>query len=559
MTPRDKLSIAPSDLSFQPGAIRSDEVSSRDSSRTIDEDRSPTVFLQRSEPASAPVPRPVGPIPDGIVRTRGLSWRPMPQDRQSRSRTCRPLRILKFGGTSLGNVSAILGAVDIIQSAAANGELVVVVSAIAGVTNKLIEAAQGSEAGDRETVSTILQELKLRHTEAANSLIHSPEGRDALNQKMAALFDECEQFCVGTRLLRELTPRTRDAISGLGERLSAPLVAAVLRDRGVACESVEATDLIVTNSNHGCAEPLMDLTSERCQIRLRPFLRQRIVPIVTGYIGATEGGLLTTLGRGGSDYSATILGAALDATEVVIWTDVDGVLTADPRLVPEAATIPEISYSEAAELAYFGAKVLHPKTLYPLTRSGVPVLIRNTFTPDRPGTKITPYGSLESTGVKALTAIKDVALVTLGGPGIVGMTDVLSRTFSATAAVKAEVLMVSQSSSQNDICFVVSSSSARSTLEALRREFSQDLEREKVEHITIDSHVAIVAAVGQRMRGMAGIAGRTFGALGKESVYVIAIAQGSSECNISFLIALKDMNAAVIALHREFQLGAADA
>jgi aspartokinase/homoserine dehydrogenase 1 len=515
--------------------------------------------LEDDQPALAREPRPTGPAPEGIARSGRPLWRTSAQDRHSRHRTSRPLQILKFGGTSLGDVDAIRRVLDIIQAAATSADVVIVVSAMSGVTNKLIEAARLSEAGDRDTVSRILEELRTRHTAAADSLIHSAEEGKALHQRMEALFAECEQLCLGTQLLRELTPRTRDAISGLGERLSAPLVATALRVRGLNSEAVDATDLIVTNANHGSAEPLPDLTNERCQLRLRPLLRQGVVPVVTGYIGATNAGVLTTLGRGGSDYSATIVGAALDATEVVIWTDVDGVLTADPRLVPGAATIPEISYSEAAELAYFGAKVLHPKTLHPLMQSGVPVLIRNTFSPERAGTKITPDGSPETTGVKALTAIKDVALVTVGGPGIVGMTDVLCRTFSATASVQAEVLMVSQSSSQNDICFVVSSHGAKRTVEALRQEFSQDLEREKVEHITVDSNVAVVAAVGQRMRGMAGIAGRTFGALGKESVNVIAIAQGSSECNISFLIALKDMKAALTALHREFQLSQAGA
>ena len=264
--------------------------------------------------------------------------------------------------------------------------------------------------------------------------------------------------------------------------------------------------------------------------------------------------MLTTLGRGGSDYSATILGAALDAGEVIIWTDVDGVLTADPRLVPEAQIIPEISYREASELAFFGAKVLHPKTLRAVVQAGIPVWIRNTFTPERTGTKITPKGKSNGGGVKALTAIKDVALVSLGGPGIVGVSDVLARTFSATAAVQASILLVSQSSSQNDICFIVAAGDAKRTVEGLRKEFAQDVAHEKVEHITIDPNIAIVAVVGENMRGTPGVAGRTFIALGQENVNIIAIAQGSSESNISFVVEEKDMKAALVATHREFKL-----
>jgi aspartate kinase len=278
------------------------------------------------------------------------------------------------------------------------------------------------------------------------------------------------------------------------------------------------------------------------------------VPVVTGFIGATADGILTTLGRGGSDYSATILGGAMNADEVIIWTDVDGVLTADPRLVPEARTIPVISYREAAELAYFGAKVLHPKTLNPVMQAAIPVWIRNSFFPEREGTKITPEGKSIGGGVKALTAIRDVALISVGGPGIVGLTDVVGRTFSTTAELRASVLLISQSSSQNDICFIVSAADAQRTVEALRKEFAQDLAHQKVEHITVDPNIAIVAVVGENMRGTPGIAGKTFNALGRENVNLIAIAQGSSESNISFVVEEKAVKTALLTTHREFGL-----
>jgi aspartate kinase len=298
----------------------------------------------------------------------------------------------------------------------------------------------------------------------------------------------------------------------------------------------------------------MPPTRERCEARLLPLLQQGIVPVVTGFIGATRERVLTTLGRGGSDYSATILGGALAADEVIIWTDVSGVLTADPRLVPSARTIPEISYREAAELAHFGAKVLHPKTLRAVTESGIPVWIRNTFEPEHPGTKITPQGSASSAGVKALTAIRDVSLIAVGGPGIVGLPDVVGRTFSTTASVRANVLLISQSSSQNDICFIVFSSDAKRTVDALRQQFAQDLMHQKVEHITLDPNIAIVAVVGENMRGTVGMAGRTFSVLGRENINIIAIAQGSSETNISFVVASQDMKRALLAVHQEFAL-----
>lgn len=455
----------------------------------------------------------------------------------------------------MGDAACIGKVVEIIRAASRETNVVVVVSAMSGVTNKLIEAARQAEVGDAKQVAMIFEELHKKHEATAAALIHSATELKRIEQKMREIFQEGDHLCQGTILLHELTPRALDSIASLGERLSAPLVGAALMDRGLDCEAIEATELIETDSYHGCAEPRMHQTRERCEARLRPLLRGGKIPVVTGYIGVTAEGVLTTLGRGGSDYSATILGAALDADEVVIWTDVDGVLTADPRLVARVSTIPEISYREAAELAYFGAKVLHPKTLRPVMQSDIPVWIRNTFAAEQPGTKITLSGSSNGGGVKALTAISDIALINVGGPGIVGVRDVLGRTFKTTAAVQADVLLVSQSSSQNEICFVVPSAIAKRTIEALRCEFAQDLAHEEVEHITLNPDVAIVAVVGENMRGTPGIVGRTLGALGRENVSIIAIAQGSSETNISFLVAQKDTKAALMATHREFRLG----
>jgi len=468
------------------------------------------------------------------------------------------LQVMKFGGTSVGDASCITRTAKIIARAAKENLCVVVVSAMSGVTNRLIEAAKTAQAGNAAEAEAIMDALRQQHETALSSLLPDEQKRARLRERMEQVLAEGRRLCEGTALLRELTPRTLDAISSLGERLSAPLVAAAVHELGVCSEAIEATELVVTDAFHGGAEPQMELTREKSQARLRPLLEKGIVPIVTGFIGATCEGQLTTLGRGGSDYSATILGAALDADEVIIWTDVDGVLTADPRLVPEARTIPVISYREAAELAYFGAKVLHPKTLNPVIQAAIPVWIRNSFTPEKPGTKITPEGHTIGGGVKALTAIRDVTLITVGGPGIVGLPDVVGRTFSTTAEVRANVLLISQSSSQNDICFIVSTADAQRTVEALRKEFAHDLAHHKVEHITVDSNIAIVAVVGENMRGTPGIAGKTFNALGRENVNLIAIAQGSSECNISFVIEEKAVKAALLTTHREFGLHKAE-
>ena len=464
------------------------------------------------------------------------------------------LQVMKFGGTSVGDASCIARVTDIVAKCARKNPVVVVVSAMGGVTNRLIEAATCSEAGDRDRATALLNGLREQHARALEALIQNPETRKHLALSVEENLRLAQRLCEGTALIHELTPRTLDSISSLGERLSAPLVAGALGECGVRSEAIEATELVVTDSYHGAAEPLMDLTRQRSEARVRPLLQRGIVPVVTGFIGATPDGVLTTLGRGGSDYSATILGGALDADEVIIWTDVNGVLSADPRLVPEARTIPEISYREAAELAYFGAKVLHPKTLRAVMQAGIPVWIRNTFEPENLGTKITPQGRSSSGGVKALTAISDVSLIAVGGPAIVGLPDVVGRTFSTTASVRANVLLISQSSSQNDICFIVSSSDAKRTVEALRQQFAQDLAHQTVEHITLDPNIAIVAVVGENMRGTVGMAGRTFSVLGRENVNIIAIAQGSSESNISFVVASSDMKKALLAIHREFAL-----
>jgi bifunctional aspartokinase / homoserine dehydrogenase 1 len=495
-------------------------------------------------------------LPEDAVNTSNILFEDLPEQApihvQNSPKGSKSLRVMKFGGTSVGDADCIERVVEIILSSSRESSLIVVVSAMSGVTNRLTEAATRSEGGERETVTSIFDGLRKQHTAAAVSLIRSVEDRNRICLQMEEIIQEGEHLCLGTILLRELTLRARDAISSLGERLSAPLVAAALASRGMEAEAIEATELVVTDSNHGAAEPQMEATRQLCEGRLRPLLQRGIVPVVTGFLGATAEGVLTTLGRGGSDYSATILGAALEADEVIIWTDVDGVLTADPRLVSAANTIPEISYSEAAELAFFGAKVLHQKALRPLMRSEIPVWICNTFAPERRGTKITHSGSQNSCGVKALTAISDVAMITVGGPGVMGVRDLLGRTFTTAAAVRADVLLISQSSSQNSICFAVPSALARCVVEALSREFAQDLAGEEVEHITLNSNVSIITVVGENMRGTPGIVSLTCNALSRENINVLAIALGSSECNISLVVAREDMKTSLVAAHEEF-------
>ena len=464
------------------------------------------------------------------------------------------LQVMKFGGTSVGDAGRIRGAAEIVAAAARRGAVVAVVSAMGGVTNRLVEAAHAAERGDALAAESLRAALVAQHAEAAESLISDALERERTRVEVEAIIEETASLCRGTALLCELTPRALDAVSGAGERLSARLVAGALRELGVDAVAVDATELIVTDGEHGRAEPLMEETRTRASARLAPLLERGAVPVVTGFIGASQTGILTTLGRGGSDYSATILGAALGASEIVIWTDVDGVMTADPRLVAGARVINEISYSEAAELAYFGAKVLHPKTLRPVEEAAIPVWIRNSFRPEGRGTKITPTGNPAPGGVRAITAHTGVSLLTVGGSGIVDVPGSAARTFAAVAEARANVLMISQASSQNDICFVVASPDAERAVASLRRAFAFDLAHRQLDHINLGAEVAVVAVVGDRMRGTPGIAGRVFSALGAKGVNVIAIAQGSSEYNVSFVVAAREVRAAVGAIHTEFAL-----
>jgi len=382
-------------------------------------------------------------------------------------------------------------------------------------------------------------------------------------EEIEDLLSDFENLCRSIHIMGELTARGSDAVASLGERLTARILASALRDRGERATAVEATEAIVTNGKHGSAVPLMDETRELAQARLKPLLAQAVTPIVTGFIAATKDGVTTTLGRGGSDYTAAILGASLDSDEVWIWTDVDGVMTADPRIVPRARTLPEISYAEAAELSFFGAKVLHPKTILPAVERGIPLRIVNTFNPSHPGTMIVAEAKLRPElvegpsefAVKGITSIRGLSLVTVAGRGMLGVPGIAARVFTAVAQEGISVLMISQSSSEQSICFIIRQETVDRALKALEAAFETELARRNVDRIWAQNEVAIVAVVGAGMKGTPGIAAKVFGALGKHAVNVISIAQGSSEYNISFVVDEEDIETAVRDIHQEFGLG----
>ncbi|MFZ1709731.1 MAG: aspartate kinase [Anaerolineae bacterium] len=466
--------------------------------------------------------------------------------------------VLKFGGTSVGSADAFSQVAHIVaQARTRDPQVVVVTSAMSGVTNTLIAAAQAAADGQEEGYREARVALLVKHQVVAGQLVADGVERAALGR----LFDErlrsFERLCRSIAVLGELTNRGLDVVSGLGERLAAPLLAAVLRSQGVHAEAIDATEVLVTDNSFGAASPLLAETRMHCQERLRPLLEGGVVPVLTGFIGATAQGIPTTLGRGGSDYSAAIFGAVLDADEVQIWTDVNGVLTADPRIVPEARTLPELSYSEAAELSYFGAKVLHPKTILPAIERGIRLRVLNTFNPEHPGTCIVK--ELTETGrklgaVKAITAIKNLTLVNVAGKGMMGVPGIAARTFAAVARAGANVLMISQSSSEQSITFVVPQSDAPTVLDDLRHDLARELAQHWVDAVTGRDDIVIVAVVGAEMAGTPGIAARVFGALGEAHVNVIAIAQGSSEVNISLVVLVGDADTAVRRIHAAFAL-----
>jgi aspartate kinase len=459
---------------------------------------------------------------------------------------------MKFGGTSVGSADRIAQAARLVTDQLSKGHRVAVVtSAMSGVTNMLIDTARAASKGHWDPA--IRRQLFDIHRAAAATLVSDEAGRTAVLAEIDRRLDRFEKLCFGLSMVHELTPRLLDAISGIGEMLAAPLVAAAIRGRARGSEAIDATEILVTTDQFGGAEPLMDETRARTTARLGPMVARGDVPVVTGFIGATIDGVQTTLGRGGSDYSASILGAALDADEVWIWTDVDGVMTANPSEVRAARTLSEISYSEASELAYYGAKVLHYKTILPAFRRRIPVRILNSFNPSHPGTRVSVEGDPSVPGVKAVTSIRGVSLIGISGTGMQGIPGIVAKAFDVVAEQQSNVLMISQASSENNICFVISASEAPGVLKALSAALEFELARGHIEEIA-SQPVAVVAAIGDRMRGTPGIAATVFGALGAERINVIAISQGSSERNISLVVEEGDAAAAVRALHKAFRL-----
>lgn len=464
--------------------------------------------------------------------------------------------VMKFGGTSVGSAEALTQAARIIKDAREQfPRVVVITSAMSGVTDLLLKCAMLAAQGNIGPLADAEAVLREKHFAAADRLIDDERSREETKQQIDRLIQTLVDLCRAIAVLGEASPRALDAVASLGERMSVRLLGAVAESAGIVAKVIESSEFVVTNAHFQNANPDFEATGAKARACLGPLLDAGIVVVTTGFIGATPEGVISTLGRGGSDYSAGIIGSVLPADEVWIWTDVDGVMTADPRLVSSAKTLPEISYSEIAELAYYGAKVLHPKTIRPLVEAGIRLRICNTFNPSHPGTRLIANGSSNGRApsgdqvIKAVTAIRKQRLVTIEGRGMLGVPGVAARAFGAVASTGTSVPLITQASSEQSICFAIPTDSADQVLHALQRNFALEVSERDIDRIWATEDVSIITVVGMGMRHTPGVAGRIFSQLGREGVNVLAIAQGSSEVSISLVVDTADTERAVRALH----------
>ena len=462
--------------------------------------------------------------------------------------------VMKFGGSSLSDGGKLRNVAGIAAKAFHEGHtVVVVVSALSDVTDDLMALSKEAQNGKASEVKKTVLILAEKHNHSVETAVNNREIQEEVQKQLKILFENLTNILLDVATLKELSPRAQDFILSFGERFSAAIFCGVLKDLGMKTRWFTGQEAgIVTDNHFGSARPLMRMTTYEVREVLAPLLVLGILPVVTGYIGATPEGVTTTLGRGGSDNSATILGAALEADEVWIWTDVDGLMTADPKIEPKAQTIPKISYEEAVEMAYFGAKGMHSMALVPAAEASIPVRIRNSLNPNAPGSLIVHEQSVKNHHVaKAIAMIRDVSLVNVNGAGMVGIPGMAASVFSILGQNDINILMISQSSSEANISFVVPQSSLLTAVNALEMNL---LGKGAVKEVTSEDNVCIIAVVGAGMRGSPGVAARVFRAAAEQDVNVRMIAQGSSELNISFLVKAEDGVKTVRALHEEFRL-----
>jgi aspartate kinase len=462
--------------------------------------------------------------------------------------------VMKFGGTSVATGENIRRVANIVaDSVKKDYRVVVVVSALAGVTNQLVEEAEQAKKKDEKQIQGFTKKLVEKHVATVTEAIENKSIQKEVEQVIRKTVNELEKVLTGICYVGEITPKSRDYVLSFGERLSAPIVWGALRDIKLPTQYFTGKEAgIVTNANFGEASPLMNVTTHHVKERLEPLLEKKVVPVVTGYIAATQDGVVTTLGRGGSDYTATILSVAIAADEVWIWTDVDGIMTTDPKIVPSARRLPQLSYGEAAEMAIFGAKAMHPSALEPVIEARIPVRIRNVFRPENSGTLIAAGQETKSTEVaKAVALIRDVAMINIKGAAMVGAPGSYSKVFDVLGKSNINIMMVSAAVSEANISLIIRRNllgRALSTLEIAL------LGRGVVNEITSEDDVCVIAVMGANMKGTLGVASRIFTIVARKKINIRMIAQGSSELNVSFVVKEKDGIAAVRAIHEEFKL-----
>lgn len=468
----------------------------------------------------------------------------------------------KFGGTSIGDAQRFASVADIVLAHhnqagnPASAQTVVVVSAMSGVTNQLISGARAAAEGRDSVYREIKAALLTRHLEVVETLLTRSRERLDVGGLVEDKLHELERFYRSIAMLGELTPRGNDAISSFGEQLSSNILAAVLRERGARAQAVNATDLIVTDDNFGSAAPLVEATRQRLQAQIVPLLERGVIPVITGFVAATETGVTTTLGRGGSDFSAAIIGAGLDADEVWIWSDVDGILTADPNLVPQARTLAELSYAEASDLAYFGADVLHPKTIRPVIERGIPLRIVNSFNPAHPGTLIVEAPHADRELLPSIISSTGLSLIAIGSVDDSWALPMAARALQKLSEARVEVLMFSQSFSEHSLNLVVRVEDQGHCLRVLSREFENGTPGSRY-NLGLKEQVAIISVVGVPDWNGVSTLSHAFSALGKLGTRVIAVAQAATEHNVSFCVPDDQVADTVRFLHVELGLGAA--
>ncbi|HYI13709.1 MAG TPA: bifunctional aspartate kinase/homoserine dehydrogenase I [Thermoanaerobaculia bacterium] len=462
------------------------------------------------------------------------------------------IEVFKFGGVAVGSPEAIQKAIEHVKRAAPR--VAVIVSAANGVTDLLLEAGQAALRGDQATYSDLATQFETRHHELIAAVITNKKRGDELRAMITASAAEMRSMADSISVLRELTTRAQDALVARGERVLARIFVEALRERGVAAEYVDAPDVIITERRLGSLWPNFNKCERAAKKHVLPVLESKKVAIVPGYLGSGPDGEVVTLGRGGSDFSAAILARSINASAVRLFKEVDGLMTADPKSVPSARLLPDLHYREAAELAFYGAKVLHPRTMIPLVDRKIPLFVRNTFREPATGTRIADDVKPGAYPVKALTAIHKQALISIEGSGMIGVPGVAGRAFTALSTAGHSVSMISQASSEASICFVLPDAEANHAVAALEEAFVMERKSKLIDRIRAEKGVALIAVVGMGMRGRPGIAARTFSALSGARVNVVAIAQGSSELNITVAVAESEATTALQALHNEYQL-----